>query len=139
MIAKKFKIQKPKIDNFGIDWSRFVDENGTLLQTVDDHWNLATALSNEQRSKLDRRGVCLSCHKDIPKGNLAVSAMTHIAEMANVQIDKKEHNSILNKILNLGAWLQVLGGIFVVWIILYVLYRIFFKNRSISSRNRGWK
>ena len=139
MIPKKFKIQKPKIDNFGIDWSRFVDENGTLLQTVDNHWNLAGALSNEQRSKLDRRGVCLSCHKDIPKGNLAVSAMTHIAEMANVQIDKKEHNSILNKILNLGAWLQVLGGIFVVWIILYVLYRIFFKKRSISSRNRGWK
>ena len=65
--------------------------------------------------------------------------MTHIAEMANIQIDKKEHNTILNKILNLGAWLQVLGGIFVIWIILYVLYRILFKKKSISSRNRGWK
>jgi hypothetical protein len=139
MIAKKFKIQKPKIDNFGIDWSRFVDENGTALQTVDNHWDLAAALSNEQRSKLDRRGVCLSCHKDIPEGNLAVSAMTHIAEMTDITIDKKEHQSILNKILNLGAWLQVLGTVFVVLLVIYVLYRKVIKKKSINPMNKGWK
>jgi hypothetical protein len=139
MIPMKFKIQKPKIDNFGIDWSRFVDENGTPLQTVDNHWNLAGALSNEQRSKLDRRGVCLSCHKDIPEGNLAVSAMTHIAEMAHVEIDNKEHQGILNKILNIGAWLQIVGGIFIVLFILYVLYKVVIRKKSIRSRNRGWK
>ena len=139
MIAKKFTIQKPKIDNFGIDWSRFVDENGTELQTVDNHWNLAGALSNEQRSKLDRRGVCLSCHKDIPQGNLAVSAMTHIAEMADITIDKKEHQNILNKILNMGAWLQILGAVFVAGLVLYIIYRKFIKKKSINPMSKGWK
>ncbi len=139
MIPNKFTVQKPKIDNFGIDWSRYVDENGTLLQTVDNHWNLATALSNEQRSKLDRRGVCLSCHQDIPKGDLAVSTMVHIAEMANVNITNKEHQTILHKIVLLGAWVQILIGVFVGMFFLYIFYRLFIKKKSISSKNRGWK
>ena len=122
MIPSHFTTQKPKIDNFGIDWSRFVDENGTPLQTVDNHWNLAGALSNEQRSKLDRRGVCLSCHQSIPKGNLAVSAMTHIAQMAGVEVDKKEHGAILHKILNLSAWVQVLLPILLI-LAIFLLYK----------------
>ncbi len=125
MIPSKFVTQKPKIENFGIDWSRFVDENGTPLQTVDNHWNLAGPLSNEQRSKLDRRGVCLSCHQSIPKGNLAVSAMTHIAEMAGVEVDKKEHSFILNKILNLSAWVQILLPILLILAIF-----LFYKRRK---------
>ncbi|MBA1438244.1 MAG: cytochrome C [Epsilonproteobacteria bacterium] len=139
MIAQKFTIQKPHIDNFGIDWSRFVDVNGTPLQTVDNHWNLAGALSNEQRGKLDRRGVCLSCHKDIPEGNLAVSAMTHIAQMAEVTMDNKEHHSILNKILNIGAWFQIGAVVFVLLFGVYIAYAVFIKKRSINPRNRGWK
>ncbi len=58
--------------------------------------------------KLDRRGMCLCCHKSIPNGNLAVSAMTHVAQMAGIKIDNKMHGDILNKLLNLGAWIQVL-------------------------------
>ncbi len=121
MIPDKFVTQKPKIDNFGIDWSRFVDENGTWLQTVDNHWNLAAPLSNAQRSKLDRRGVCLSCHKEIPSQSLAVSAMTHIAQMAGIKIDRKKHNEIVHKTVLVSAWAQIgaglilLGGIVFWW------------------------
>ena len=139
MIAKRFIIQKPKIDNFGIDWSRFIDENGTELQTVDNHWNLAGPLNKAQRDKLDRRGVCLSCHKDIPAGNLAVSAMTHIAEMAELNIDNHEHQNILNKILNLGAYIQIFVAMFIILLLVYIVYTIFIKKKSINSRNRGWK
>ena len=139
VIPSRYTIQKPKIDNFHVDWSRFVDENGTLLQTVDNHWNLATALSNEQRSKLDRRGVCLSCHKNIPKGNLGVSAMVHIAEMANIKIDKKEHGVILSKILNLSAWVQLIGSVFIGLLLMYSFYRLFLKKKTQNPRNKGWK
>jgi len=107
MIPSKYTVQKPKIENFNRDWSRYVDENGTLLQTVDNHWNLATALSNDQRSKLDRRGVCLSCHQDIPSGDLAVSAMVHIAKMANVKIDNDMHKTIVHKSIKISAWVQI--------------------------------
>ncbi len=121
IIPSRYTVQKPKIENFNVDWSRFVDENGTWLQTVDNHWNLAGPLSNEQRARLDRRGVCLSCHKTIPEGDLAVSLMHHVAETAGVKIDNTMHKNILNKTMRIGAWVQILavalGGLFVLFFI----------------------
>ena len=139
MIPSKFITQKPKIENFSGDWSRFIDENGTVLQTVDNHWNLAGPLSKAQRDKLDRRGSCIACHQEIPKGNLAVSAMVHIAQMSHLKIDNKEHMGILHKILNLGAWVQILAVLFVVLLSFYIVYRKVIKRKSINPKNRGWK
>jgi hypothetical protein len=112
--------QIPATANLKHDYSVLIDENGTQVQTVGNHWKLSHALDNETRAKLDRRGMCLSCHKSIPKGNLAVSAITHAAQMAGVEVDKKRHSDILNKLLNIGAWVQLLiplaiGGI-TVWL-----------------------
>jgi len=131
--------QIPAIPNLHFDYSKFLDKNGTQLQTVGHHWKLSQPLSKEQIDKTDRAGACIACHESIPEGTLAVSAMTHIAEMANVTIDKKEHMNILNKILNLAAWVQVLVGIFIGMLGMYIFYRLFIKKKSISSRNRGWK
>ncbi len=115
--------QIPAIPNLKHDYSVMIDENGTQVQTVGNHWKLSSALDNETRSKLDRRGMCLSCHKSIPNGNLAVSAMTHVANMAGVKIDKKMHGDILNKLLNIGAWLQVLLPLIIGGLILWFWIR----------------
>jgi len=45
----------------------------------------------------------------------------------------------LHKIVLLGAWVQILIGVFVGMLILYIFYRLFIKKKSISSRNKGWK
>lgn len=111
LLAQNALIQFPKIANLHHDWSVMLDENGTQVQTVGHHWNLEGPLSEEQRAKLDRSGACLSCHQSIPKGDLAVSAMAHMAQMAGVQIDNDMHQDILSKLLHVGAWVQVLGGI----------------------------
>ena len=121
------------------DSSRFVDENGTQLMRVGGHFTLAKALGQKEIDKLDRRGICMSCHYKIPEGNLAISAMSHIAEMAEIEIDNKEHQSILNKILNIGAWFQIFFVVFVLLMFVYIIYTVFIKKRSINPRNRGWK
>jgi len=139
ILAKRVDEQIPAIPNLKHDYSQFIDENGTQLMTVGHHWKLSGPLSKEQRDKLDRRGICLSCHIDIPAGNLAVSAMTHIAKMADFKIDKKEHNGIVNKLLTLGAWIQILGGVFVGVLIMFGIYISFFKKRVVNPRNKGWK
>jgi len=131
--------QIPAIPNLKHDYSQFIDENGTQLMTVGHHWKLSGPLSKEQRDKLDRRGVCLSCHKDIPAGNLAISAMKHIAKMANYKVDTKEHMGILNKLLNLGAWIQVTFVILLSLLIIFGIYVMFFKKKKINPRNEGWK
>jgi len=131
--------QMPAIANLHYDYSKFLDENGTQLQTVGHHWTLSGPLSKAQRDKLDRSGVCFSCHKDIPKTSLAVSALTHIADMAEINIDNKMHKKIVNKSLNISAWVQVLVGVFFGLLFLYGVYLKFFKKRRINPRNEGWK
>ncbi|MDA3909285.1 MAG: multiheme c-type cytochrome [Sulfurimonas sp.] len=139
ILPNKTDEQIPAIPNLKHDYSQFIDENGTQLMTVGHHFKLSQPLSKEQRDKLDRRGVCLSCHQDIPKGNLAISAITHIAEMAEINIDTKTHSSLLNKLLNLGAWIQVIGGLFGSLIIMFGIYVFFFKKEPKNPRNEGWK
>ena len=131
--------QIPAIPNLKHDYSQFIDENGTQLMTVGHHWKLSGPLGKEQRDKLDRRGVCLSCHKDIPSGNLAISAMRHISKMAHYKIDKKEHTGILNKLLNIGAWIQAIVGILFSLVLIYGIYIIFLKKKKTNPRNEGWK
>ena len=131
--------QMPSIANLKHDYSKFLDENGTQLQTVGHHFTLSGPLSKEQRDKLDRSGVCLSCHMDIPKGNLAVSALTHMADMADVKIDNDVHKTIVNKSLNISAWFQVIIGIIIGLVLAYVIYLKYFKKRPKNPRNEGWK
>ncbi len=116
IIPKIFKTQINSIPNLNHDWSRFITEKGKQLQTVGHHFKLSRPLNNEERSRLDRRGVCMSCHKTIPEGDLAVSLLTHIKETANIEIDKQKHDSILHKLLLIGAWSQV-GGVFLLGIV----------------------
>ena len=125
--------QIPAIENLHFDYSKFLDKNGTQLQTVGHHYRLSAPLSKAQRDKLDRSGVCFGCHQDIPKGNLAVSAMSHIAQMAKINIDNNTHKKILNKTLNIAAWFQILGVAFVVILFIY------FKFIKRKSRERRWR
>jgi hypothetical protein len=120
ILSKHAHVQTTGIENLKNDWSRFIDENGTQLQTVDHHWSLGGPLTKEQREVLDRHDVCLSCHQTIPEGSLAVDAMTHAAQMAGIKIDNQMHGTILNKILHISAWVQILIPIFA--LVLFVLW-----------------
>ncbi len=121
--------QISSIKNLDHDYSRFMDENGTQLQTVGHHWKLEGPLDESQREGLDRRGVCMSCHVNIPEGDLAVSAMVHASQMAGVKIDNEMHGTILNKVLRFSAWVQIAIAL----VVIVMLYRLFFKKRK---RNR---
>ncbi len=103
--------QIPAIPNLKHDFSVMIDENGTQVQTVGNHWKLSQALDNETRAMLDRSGACLSCHKEMPNEDLAVSLMVHTAKFAGVKIDNEMHNTIVHKTILLSAWVQVLGGL----------------------------
>jgi len=125
-LPKKVDEQIPAIPNLKHDYSVMVDENGTQVQTVDNHWTLANPLSAEQRSKLDREGACYSCHQSIPEGDLAISAMNHIANMAGVEIDNKKHQEILHKTIKISAWVQV--GLPLLILLLLIVW--FFRRKS---------
>ena len=123
VLPDRVTIQIPAISNLHMDWSRFVDEAGHQLQTVGHHFRLSGPLGAEARSDLDRRGVCLACHQTIPGRDLAVSLMHHTAEVAGIHIDREAHAGILHKVMLMGAWLQVLSGLFTGAAALYFFVR----------------
>ncbi len=123
ILPDRVTTQIPAIPNLHMDWSRFVDEAGHQLQTVGHHFRLSGPLSAEARSDLDRRGVCLACHQTIPDRDLAVSLMHHTAEVAGIHIDREAHAGILHKVMLMGAWLQVLTGLFAGVAVLYFFVR----------------
>ena len=132
IIPEHYDIQVPAIPNLKHDYSVFLDANGTQVQTVGSHFKLSAPLSKEQRDKVDRRGVCLSCHKNIPDGDLAISAMSHVAQMTGINIDTQMHSEILNKTLHVSAWVQIGGGVVVA---LFLAYFLFFRK----TKERRWR
>jgi len=123
LLVKNYKIQIPAIKNLKYDYSVILDKNNTPVQTVGDHWRLSSALDEKTLKKLDRQGVCFSCHQSIPDGNLAVSIMSHIAKVTNTKIDNKTHQNILNKTLNISAIIQVVLGILALLLIIFIGYK----------------
>jgi hypothetical protein len=102
-LAQQVDTQFNAIANRKMDWSRFLDEDGNQLQTVGHHFSGSRLLNREELNKLDRRGVCLSCHKTVPDNDLATDLMSHVARYANVEIDNKTHWGILNKSIRISA------------------------------------
>lgn len=136
ILPRKTQVQIPGIDALADDWDRFIDENGTQLQTVGMHWKLSGPLSDAQRAKLDRAGVCISCHNVIPDGDPAVGVMVHLRQYAGAAVDNELHGDILSKNMRIGAWVQLVFGSIGAVFILYLLKIIFF---GAKKRERRWK
>jgi len=111
VLPKSARPQLEPIAGLGNDWSQFVTREGEQVQTVGHHFSLSRPLNNDERAHMDRRGVCLSCHEEIPSESLAVSLLHHTADVLGALPRTAEsHSSLLNKILLLSAWVQVGGG-----------------------------
>lgn len=112
-IAEQVDTQFNAIPNLEMDWSRFIDDSNRQLQTVGHHFSGSRPLNKEELTKLDRRGVCMSCHQTIPDNDIAIDLLSHVAEYANVEIDNETHGEILNKSIRISAWFQVLTPIII--------------------------
>jgi hypothetical protein len=72
----------------------------------------------------------MSCHQEIPDKDLAVSLLYHIKEVSDIKIDKEKHNSILHKLVLIGAWGQVLGIFALIGAVFGVGYLIIKRKRK---------
>ncbi|NOZ02603.1 MAG: cytochrome C [Deltaproteobacteria bacterium] len=99
------------IEGLEADWSRLVTENGRQFQTVGHHFSGSRPLNNEERDNIDRGGVCLACHQEIPRASLAVNLLHHVAAHVDaLPRSDAAHADLLHKVLLTSAWAQVGGG-----------------------------
>jgi len=132
-LASNVDTQFNAIPNLTMDWSRFLDEDGNQLQTVGHHFSGSRPLNKSELQRLDRRGVCASCHSTLPDADLATSLLDHVATYADIQIDNEFHQSILAKSTRVTAWVQVLGALFAFLLVIWGGLKLF-KRRKIKKK-----
>ncbi|RME29332.1 MAG: cytochrome C, partial [Deltaproteobacteria bacterium] len=121
------------MDGLAGDWSRFVTEEGRQLQTVGHHLPLSGPLAAKQRALLNRRGVCLACHRDIP-GSIDVRLLNHVAAALGMLPESDaEHSSLLRKTLHIAGWVQVVGP-FAAGLLLLLCFVRFRRRRAAGKR-----
>lgn len=64
-IPKQFKVQSQSIPKLDHDLSQIVTRDGKQLVTVGSHWPLTGPLTQAQRNKMERTGLCMGCHQNM--------------------------------------------------------------------------
>jgi LPXTG-motif cell wall-anchored protein len=79
---------------------------------------------------MERIGICLACHQDIPDGTPSIAMLTKIAKMLDkVPKTDQEHRDLIQDFTRLAARVQVIGPIVGI-IILAFLGWFFFVRRK---------
>lgn len=97
VIPRNYQVQIPKIPKLTFDWSTIVDKTGKQVQTVGTHWPLSRALNSEERSGMDRTGLCMGCHKEMENEELWARMSTPGT------LTDEDHIEMLNKLFKSAA------------------------------------
>jgi len=114
------------INELEYDLSRIVTRDGIQVMTVGHHWPLSGPLSQESREKMERIGVCIACHQDIPDGSIPVSMLVKTGGILGmVPHTDAEHSKLLNDDLYWSALTKILipVEIFLLIIVGFLLIR----------------
>jgi hypothetical protein len=68
IVSKNAQMQIPPIPELPMDLDQVVTRDDRQLQTVGHHWPLSGPLTKEMRDRMEKVGVCISCHKDFTPG-----------------------------------------------------------------------
>ncbi|WP_456481129.1 cytochrome C [Oceanithermus sp.] len=70
-LAKNYQVQIPAIPDLTFDWSRIVDpKTGEQVATVGTHWPLSRSLPADMRETMNRTGLCMGCHQEMPNKDI---------------------------------------------------------------------
>ena len=68
MVSRHAQIQIPPIPELPMNLDQVITRDNKQLQTVGHHWPLSGPLPKEMRDRIEKIGVCITCHQHIPVG-----------------------------------------------------------------------
>ncbi len=99
LVTRKTQIQVAAIPDLPMDLGRVITPEGKQLQTVGHHWPGSRPLNKKQRDNMERIGVCLSCHQDIPHGTPAIKRLNQrLKQTGRTPSTDEAHTSLLQEI-----------------------------------------
>jgi len=86
------------IPDLPMDWAQIVDpKTGKQLMTVGSHWPKSGLLTEDQRTRMERVGVCMGCHQNM--ADTAFWTDQVIATYGRVKSDE-EHIRMMNQLVH---------------------------------------
>jgi len=136
LISKHSKPQFSRIPGLDMDLSQVVTRDGKQVQTVGHHWELSGPLTQEQRERMERVGVCISCHQDIPDGTMPIKAMVKAGSMLGMTpFTDEDHKRLLNKDIRWAAFTRIIAPVVVLLLLasLFIIRRQYRRIRALKS------
>lgn len=140
IVSKFTQPQIQAIKGLHHDFMQLLDLDGNQVQTIDSHWPNSMPLTKEQRDKLSRKGTCLACHQDIPKGSIPIRMLGKIAEVAKLSFTSEEaHGDLLRQNNVLISWIKALGIVAIILCIPLIILAIIHRKKIVMfvKRFRG--
>lgn len=133
ILSAKSQPQMEAIPNLPMDLSQVVTRDGKQLQTVGHHWPLSGPLSQDMREHMERVGVCIGCHQDLPDGDMAIQLIATGGDIIGmIPHSDEEHAKLLNHDIKWAAWTKVLTPLFIL-LIGFLLFIIFRQRKKIKN------
>ncbi len=98
VMPENARVTMAAIPDLPMDLSQIVDpETGQQMQTVGSHWPGSGPLSEDQRTRMERTGVCMGCHQNMADEAFWTDQV--IAKFGTV-MSNDEHINMMNTVLN---------------------------------------
>ncbi|RMD69167.1 MAG: cytochrome C [Gammaproteobacteria bacterium] len=93
VIPGRARVQSPGVPGLTWDLSQIVTRDGKQRVSVGSHWELTGPLTQAQREKMERTGLCLGCHREMTNEALWQKVATP------GWLNNEQHRAIMNKAL----------------------------------------
>ena len=112
LITKTAKYQISPIPDLPMDLDQVVTREDEQLQTVGHHWPIDGPLTREMRDHMERVGVCLSCHKEIPSGRFVYRVISKVGDyLGMIPKTDAEHQKLIGRAIFIAANFEIFGGL----------------------------
>lgn len=126
LVTKSAQFQISPIPDLPMDLDHVVTREGEQLQTVGHHWPLDGPLTKDMRDHMERVGVCLSCHKDVPSGKFTYRVVNAVGTLLGlVPKTDEEHQQLIGRALFTAANVELFGfPIFLLLVLVVGVYAL---------------
>ncbi len=129
LVTRTAQYQISPVPELVMDLDNIVNREDQQLQTVGHHWPLDGPLPKEVRDNMERTGVCLSCHKEIPEGRFVYRIISSLGDtLGMVPKNDADHMRLIGKAMFIAANIQIFGP--VVAVIVIVAFVIVIRKRK---------
>ncbi|NNG01725.1 MAG: cytochrome C [Desulfobacteraceae bacterium] len=125
LVTLTAEYQISPVPELTMDLDNIVNREDQQLQTVGHHWPLDGPLPKEMRDNMERQGVCLSCHREIPEGRFIYQVIAKLgAKLGMVPETDAEHMKLIGKAMFIAANLQIFGPLIAMVLVILFIFKI---------------